>query len=89
MAEVPKKKQSLPGEPPRNGVTITPGSSLPFPTQQVFVGTAGDLEVVLANQEDTDSVLLKNIANGTMLYISIKKVLDTTENTASDLVGFY
>ena len=88
MAKAPtlSGKNTAPGGALR---AITPHASnaLPDgPSRSIFVGTGGDLSVILF--EDSSAVLLKNIANGTLLPLRVKAVR-ATGTTAADLVAIY
>lgn len=65
---------------------ITPHDTneLPFVTSKLWVGSAGDVEVILA--DDSASVILQNVPAGTMLDLRIKQVR-AAGTSAGDLVG--
>ena len=50
----------------------------------IWVGTGGNLAVMGAN--DTSAVTLGSVASGTLLPISVRKIM-TTNTTASAIVG--
>jgi hypothetical protein len=56
-----------------------------FSSSNLFVGTAGDVAVV---NEEGDSVIFKNIANGTFLPILCTQVLSTGTD-ASDIIRIW
>jgi len=66
-------------------VAVTPNDSTELPvTRALFIGTSGDVEVVMA---DGQHVTFVNIANATMLPIQVQKVMALT--TASDILALY
>jgi hypothetical protein len=69
-----------------NAYAITPAddADLPRSTRSIYVGGAGDVNVVLAN--DDTNVIFVNVAAGSVLPIRVKKVL-STDTTATDLVA--
>ena len=68
----------------QSAVSITKADSdLSVPVRSLFVGTGGDVRVTTVNGHD---VLLKNIANGSLLPISVKRVW-STNTTAGDFIG--
>jgi len=76
-----------------NGVTSSPSAfaitpsdtvNLTYPTRALYVGTGGDINILLWN--DTVPVILKNVLGGSCLPLSVKRVYDT-DTGASDLVG--
>lgn len=67
---------------------VTPNDStdLPkLPTAGLFVGTGGDLEV---NDMDGNTVVLKNIPDGSVLPLKVSRVL-AGNTTASEIVALY
>jgi len=54
------------------------------PIEVLFVGTGGDVALVLA--ESDDAIVYENVQNGQELYRKIKKVM-ATNTTAGDFVG--
>jgi len=66
---------------------ITPHDTNNFTknTRGIFVGTGGELAVVMAND---DEVTFSNVQSGCVLPIQCKRVLDTG-TTATNLVGVY
>ena len=82
MAVISNKVESA-----RNAFSITPSDSTVFhETRGLFVGTGGDLNVLLS--DDSSAVVLKNVASGSILPISVTQVLSTS-TTASDIVALY
>lgn len=73
---------------PRSAITITPNNDtdLTRPISQLYVGQAGDIEVILS--KDTNPVILKAVPIGTMLYLSVKRIR-AAGTTAALLIGFY
>ena len=74
--------------PARNAFEVTPSDSVSIQEgRAVYVGTGGgDLAVVMAS--DDAVVVLKNIASGTLLPISVSKVM-ATDTSVSDIVILY
>ena len=58
---------------------------LPRVTRGVWVGTGGDLEVVMRNG---DQVVFKNATSGVIVPLQVKQVV-AAGTTASDLIGIY
>lgn len=79
---------SIAAGPMGRGFAITPSDTtvLTQPTRGVWVGGAGTI-VVLMNG-DTVTVTLLGVATGTMLNLSVVKVM-ATGTTASSIVGLY
>lgn len=73
--------------PIESGFAITPHDTndLAFMTRQIFVGTGGNLVVML---KGGDTLTLKNLPNAFVLDARVRKVL-STGTTAADLVGLY
>jgi hypothetical protein len=73
---------------PRSGSAVTPHdtNNLAKPGC-LFVGTAGNLTVLLADMADADTpIVLKNIPSGSFVPLVVKRV--TTASTAADIVVF-
>lgn len=74
------------------GFAITPDNSndLTTNTRGLFVGTGGNVAVIFAadvtNSGAGTAVTLKNVANGTLLPIAVRRVM-ATNTTATDIVG--
>jgi hypothetical protein len=70
--------------PASQGVAIVPSSTtdLPFVTRAIYVGTAGDLAVVMRTG---GTVTFASVPAGTLLPIRALRVLETS--TAGSLVG--
>lgn len=54
------------------------------PIEVLFVGSAGDVALILA--ESDDAIVYQNVQNGQEIYRKIKKVM-ATNTTAGDFVG--
>lgn len=66
-------------------VAVTPSDSTELPvTRALFVGTAGDVAVVMA---DGQTATFVNIANATVLPVQVQKVLVAT--SASNILALY
>ena len=68
-------------------ITVTPSDTTNFasPIRALYVGAGGDLAIVPSG--DDSPVILRSAVTGSFLPISIKRV-DSTNTTATDLVGF-
>ncbi len=88
MTDPFKSHESGLTSPARNGFSISPNDSvdLSVTCRALFVGVAGDISVILAN--DSSSVVFKNIPAGTVLPISAKRV-EATLTTATNILGLY
>ncbi len=66
-------------------VAVTPSDATELGvTRALFIGTAGDLAVIMA---DGQSVTFLNIANATLLPIQVQKVLAAT--SATNILALY
>lgn len=78
--------------PARNAASITASDSTNFTygiTKGIYVGTGGDIAVVMAGDGDSSSVtIFSNVPSGSILPVQAKRV-NSTSTTASDLVGLY
>ena len=74
--------------PCRSSFVITPDNvnELPFVTRAIYVGSAGDITLRLA--DDTAAVDLKAVPGGTLLPVRARQVY-VTGTTATALVGLY
>lgn len=72
--------------PSSSAFVITPSDTvnLTYPTRALYVGTGGDINVLL--WDDTVAILLKNVLGGSCLPLRVKRIYDT-DTGASDLVG--
>lgn len=72
--------------PSSSAFAITPSDSvnLAYPTRALYVGTGGD--IVLLLWDDTTVITLKNVLGGSCLPLCVKRV-NETDTGASDLVG--
>lgn len=73
--------------PARRGFAIaaSDAADLPAETRAIYVGTGGDLALVLASG---DQITLAGIAGGMLLPVRARRVI-ATGTTASQLVGLY
>lgn len=71
-------------KPAVSGSAVTPSDSTELnpPTRALWIGGAGNLAVLLA--DDTVAITLVGVAAGTLLPISVTKVL-STGTTATDI----
>lgn len=74
--------------PALNAFAVIPDNSqeLTHVTRALFVGTGGDINLVL--RDDNNEVLLKNVPSGGLLPVRAKLV-KSTDTTAQDIVGLY
>ena len=72
-------------DPPVSGFAITPNDSADLPeiTRAIWVGVAGNVRVLFAN--DTTPVILKGVVG--LVPGSFKRVYATGGTTALDMVG--
>ena len=77
----------VPPGPPNNAFAVTPSDASVFAkqTKQIWVGTTGNLAVLMWG--DTVSVILTSVPAGTMLSLSVQKIL-ATGTTASNMIAF-
>ena len=78
----------LPGGPASNAFAITPTDNVLFVTNPrgIYVGTTGDLTVIMA--QDNSTVLFKAVPTGSLLPLAVSCVMQTG-TTATSLVGVY
>jgi hypothetical protein len=70
------------------GITKNDAADLPNVTRKLWVGTAGNLTVMMASYENANTILtIPNVPAGEMLEIRVKRVY--TNSTANNLVGFF
>jgi len=69
------------------GVAVTPndGADLAIPGAVLYIGTGGDVKVTTISGDD---VTFKNLANGSVLAVQVKKVFSTGTD-ADDIVALY
>lgn len=74
--------------PAANAFAITPDNEeeLEFVTRGIYVGTAGDLAVVLAG--DSEAVTFVSLVAGVIHPLRVRQVL-ATGTDAEDIVGVY
>jgi hypothetical protein len=72
--------------PSSSAFSITPDddNDITYPIRALYVGTGGDLQVIL--QDDTAETLFANVLGGSCLPLQIKRVM-ASGTAASDLVG--
>lgn len=73
-------------KPAVRGAVITPSDGGSHNFRAIYIGTGGDLAVLMSEDGTSTPVVFKNVPSGTMLPISIKQVR-LTATTALDLVG--
>lgn len=66
-----------------SAVTPDDNVDLPFSSRALYVGTAGDVSVVML---DGTSAVFKNVGNGAMLPIRVRRV-KSTNTTATNIVA--
>jgi hypothetical protein len=69
-----------------SGFSITPSDTvdLPYPIRGLFIGTGGDIQILL--QDDTDPITLVNVQSGSLYPLQVKRVY-ADGLTADDIVG--
>ena len=74
--------------PARNAEAITPDDAIDLsqPTRALYVGGAGDVDVILV--DDSTAVTFKAVPAGTLLPVQAIRV-KATLTTAVDIVGIY
>lgn len=75
-----------PDEPCKTAVAVTPHDTteLTNASRALYVGTGGDLVVILVN--DSTAVTFKNVAAGTVLPLRAK-IVKSTGTTAANIVA--
>lgn len=74
-------------DPARGGSVVTPSNSTVIAgTKALYVGTGGDVAVNFL--DSGTSIVLKNVAQGSILPVRVTKVL-STGTTASNIVALY
>ncbi|MZH02499.1 MAG: hypothetical protein F3745_03625 [Nitrospinae bacterium] len=88
MTDPFKDHQTALTSPARNGFSVVPddGTDLPVNCRSLFIGGEGDLSAILVG--DSSSIIFKNIPQGTILPVSVKRVLSSL-TTATEIVGLY
>ncbi len=83
-----KSHQTALTSPARNGFSVVPddGTDLPVNCRDLYIGGSGDVSAILVG--DSSPVIFKNIPTGSILPISVKRVVSTL-TTAADIVGLY
>ena len=80
--------------PAHNGTAITPNDStdLVTNTRAIFIGTTGNLSVILASDQSNSgagtAVVFKNLASGSTLNIRARRI-NATLTTATDIVALW
>lgn len=77
--------------PARSAYSITPTDDTPvgtFSPRALYVGTGGDLAVIMAGDEGGSAVTFANVPGGAILPIKVYSV-QSTGTTASDILGLY
>jgi hypothetical protein len=74
--------------PANNGFAITPHDSneLSIYTRAIYVGGAGDLEVILV--DDSSPIVFSSVPAGTMLPIRAK-IVKADNTTATNILGLH
>lgn len=84
MVDKYKAFTHTPVSPARSAAPITPHNTNEISVCRLYVGTTGDIAVVLA--DDSTSVVLKSVSG--FMPILVKQVL-ATGTTAADILGLY
>lgn len=72
-------------DPAQGAGAVTPDADLPKHCRALYVGTGGDLAVLMS---DASTVTLKAVPAGSLLPIRVRRVL-SDGTTASDIVALY
>lgn len=74
----------------RHAEAVTPSDTadLAHVTSAVYVGGAGDLALILANDGDTAPVTFKAVTAGTVLQVQARRVMNTN-TTATSIVALW
>lgn len=87
----PKQYRDM-SEPASNGFAITPddNNNLQNVVRGIFVGTTGDVSVVMLGESDAppQALVFKNVQGGTILPVRCYAVT-AVGTTASDLIGLF
>ncbi len=73
-------------DPAKNAFAVTPDDDTELQVgRAIFIGTTGDLTVIMANDDTDTPITFKNIASGILLPIEVRYVM-ATNTTATDIV---
>jgi hypothetical protein len=74
----------------RHSETVAPSDTtdLTKVTSAIYVGGAGDLSLILANDSDGGATTFKAVPAGTTLYVQCRRIMDTN-TTATNLVAMW
>lgn len=68
---------------------VTPSDSTEIPcTRGLYVGTGGNISVIMGDGQETSPVLFYNVGTGVILPIQVTKVMSTS-TTASNILALY
>lgn len=76
--------------PAIGAAAVSPSDStdLTYRSRAIYVGTAGDLAVIMAHGDQSTPVVLKSVPAGSMLQIRVNRVM-ATGTTATNIVSLY
>lgn len=71
-----------------NGFLVNPSDTneLPAVTRAIYIGTAGDIKLIL--KKDSEAIILKNVPSGALLPLRVVKIF-AGKTTAEDIVGLF
>jgi hypothetical protein len=76
--------------PSSDAFAITPADATVFsqPTRAIYVGTTGNLKVMMAGRVANTVITFTNIPDGSLLPIRVQRVY-SANTTATGLIGLY
>lgn len=86
---MPKSGVMLGGDAPGlNAVTVTPDDDVDINARALWVGSTGDLEVVMAGETDPSvTVIFANVGQGQWMPIQVRRVMESS--TAGDIIAVF
>ncbi len=86
MSYIPKNIGTA-RDPAKNAFAITPNDTNEIQVgRALYIGSGGNINVVMANDLTNTPVLFKNVPDGTLLPLEVRIVLDTL-TTAQSIVS--
>lgn len=74
------------GAPATKGAAVSPSDSTTVNFRGLYVGAGGNVAVIFRDDTSDTAVTLVGVVTGTVLPISVKKVM-STNTTATSIVG--
>jgi len=82
-------KVTVQGDKAGKAAAVTPSDTENIvPTNGIYVGAAGDLEITLENMADGESIVFKGLVAGMIHPIRAKRIW-TANTTATDIIAVY